>query len=183
MVAFSIGITAILLGFLLTLLIDSRLHRQNILALRFCGGEELARSLSMSFYCINYWLFAFAIMEYYLGFFPLPKSWRIMGGLILFIGVCLRFWAMHSLGQLWSKRCIYVVGVKKVESGPYRWLKHPEYLARIFEGLGLVLMLKAVFCSLLFLPLLGVSAYRLAKIETRQIDDIAQQSLSNTQVG
>jgi methyltransferase len=41
----------------------------------------------------------------------------------------LRYWAIHSLGDRWSTRVIVFSDLAPVTRGPYRYLKHPNYLA------------------------------------------------------
>src|SRR4030095_14407818 len=40
----------------------------------------------------------------------------------------LRWWAIASLGPHWNVRVIVVPGRLAVTAGPYRWLRHPNYL-------------------------------------------------------
>lgn len=39
-----------------------------------------------------------------------------------------RLWVMLSLGRFWTTRVITVPGQPLVRRGPYRWLRHPNYL-------------------------------------------------------
>jgi len=41
----------------------------------------------------------------------------------------LRFWVVRSLGIFWTTRIISLPGTPLVTSGPYRYLRHPNYLA------------------------------------------------------
>jgi methyltransferase len=52
----------------------------------------------------------------------------------------LRWWAIVSLGRRWNTRVIVVPGAPRVVSGPYRWLRHPNYVAVVIEGLALPLV-------------------------------------------
>jgi methyltransferase len=52
----------------------------------------------------------------------------------------LRYWAIASLGRRWNVRVIVVPGAPAVTSGPYRWLRHPNYVAVVLEGLALPLV-------------------------------------------
>lgn len=38
-----------------------------------------------------------------------------------------RLWVIASLGRRWTTRIIVLPGAPLVASGPYRWLKHPNY--------------------------------------------------------
>ena len=45
----------------------------------------------------------------------------------------LRWWAVTTLGDRWSTRVIVVPRERPVTGGPYRFLRHPNYLAVILE--------------------------------------------------
>ena len=39
-----------------------------------------------------------------------------------------RYWIIHSLGDRWTTRVIVMPGAALVTRGPYRWVRHPNYL-------------------------------------------------------
>jgi methyltransferase len=45
----------------------------------------------------------------------------------------LRYWAIRTLGERWSTRVIVLPGAEPITSGPYRYMRHPNYLAVILE--------------------------------------------------
>jgi methyltransferase len=44
-----------------------------------------------------------------------------------------RLWTIASLGQYWTTRVIEVPGAPRVRRGPYRYLRHPNYLIVALE--------------------------------------------------
>ncbi len=64
----------------------------------------------------------------------------------------LRWWAIVTLGPRWNTRVIVIPDAEPVTGGPYRWLRHPNYVAVIVEMLALPLLsgawLTAIFASL-----------------------------------
>jgi len=44
-----------------------------------------------------------------------------------------RVWVIASLGRHWTTRVITVPGAPLVKRGPYRWLRHPNYLIVVAE--------------------------------------------------
>jgi methyltransferase len=44
-----------------------------------------------------------------------------------------RVWVLRTLGPRWTTRIIVVPGERLVESGPYRFIKHPNYLVVVGE--------------------------------------------------
>lgn len=51
----------------------------------------------------------------------------------------LRWWCIKTLGPRWSARVIVMPGLPLVTGGPYRWFRHPNYVAVIVEGAALPL--------------------------------------------
>lgn len=62
----------------------------------------------------------------------------------------LRYWSIATLGPRWNVRVIVVPGEPVVTSGPYRWLRHPNYLAVVIEGFALPLIHGAWLTALVF---------------------------------
>ena len=72
----------------------------------------------------------------------------------------LRWWCITTLGPRWNTRVIVVPGLPLVAGGPYRWFRHPNYVAVVVEGLALPLVhtawVTAVVFTALNIPLLAV---------------------------
>ncbi len=52
----------------------------------------------------------------------------------------LRWWCIAALGPRWNTRVIVVPDLPLVTRGPYRWLRHPNYVAVAVEGIALPLV-------------------------------------------
>ncbi|MBX9397416.1 hypothetical protein K4749_28475 [Streptomyces sp. TRM72054] len=52
----------------------------------------------------------------------------------------LRWWCITTLGPYWNTRVIVVPGARLVGAGPYRFLRHPNYLAVVVEIAALPLV-------------------------------------------
>jgi len=72
--------------------------------------------------------------------------------MILLLGatMALRYWAVASLGPRWTTRVFVLPGAPLVRSGPYRWMRHPNYLAVVLELLALPLIHSAWLTAGLF---------------------------------
>ena len=72
----------------------------------------------------------------------------------------LRWWCISVLGHQWNTRVIVVPGLRLVAGGPYRWIRHPNYVAVVAEGIALPLVHTAWITALVFtvlnIPLLAV---------------------------
>jgi methyltransferase len=64
--------------------------------------------------------------------------------------MALRYWAIASLGERWCTRVIAPPGGGLVTSGPYRWTRHPNYLAVAIEIPALALVHSAWITALSF---------------------------------
>jgi methyltransferase len=69
-----------------------------------------------------------------------------------------RVWVIASLGRFWTTRILTLPGAPLVRRGPYRWVRHPNYLIVAGELAALPLAFGevglAVVFSLLNLPLM-----------------------------
>jgi len=54
--------------------------------------------------------------------------------------MALRYWAIATLGERWNTRVVVVPGDPVVTSGPYRYVRHPNYLAVVVEMFALPLV-------------------------------------------
>lgn len=61
------------------------------------------------------------------------NRWTLLGLALLLLLQLLRYWCVCSLKEYWNTRIILVPGAKVSRRGPYRWLRHPNYLVVIFE--------------------------------------------------
>ena len=82
-------------------------------------------------------------------------AWRINVGLLLVFAAlqAARFWILWTLGPYWTTRIISLPGAPLIRSGPYRYLRHPNYLVVVLEIAVLPLafgawVLAAVFSAL-----------------------------------
>jgi len=75
----------------------------------------------------------------------------------------LRWWCIRTLGPQWNTRVIVVPGLPLVTRGPYRWLRHPNYLAVVVEGIALPLVHTAWLTAVVFTLLNAVllAAFRI----------------------
>jgi methyltransferase len=48
-------------------------------------------------------------------------------------GQALRYWAVLTLGERWNTRIIVIPEAPPIADGPYRYLRHPNYLAVVLE--------------------------------------------------
>ncbi|MEU3450846.1 isoprenylcysteine carboxylmethyltransferase family protein [Streptomyces thermolilacinus] len=65
-------------------------------------------------------------------------GWTMLAAVVA--AQALRWWCVVTLGPRWNTRVLVVPGLPLVAGGPYRWLRHPNYVAVVVEGLALPLV-------------------------------------------
>jgi methyltransferase len=65
----------------------------------------------------------------------------------------LRYWTIATLGRRWNVSVLVLPGVPLELGGPYRFLRHPNYLAVVVEGLVVPFVHCAWLTALLFTAL------------------------------
>jgi methyltransferase len=72
-----------------------------------------------------------------------------------------RYWCIASLGEQWNTRVIVVPGAGRVAArGPYRWLRHPNYVIVAIEGIALPLVYDAWITAVAFTVLNAILLLR-----------------------
>jgi methyltransferase len=74
---------------------------------------------------------------------PAPDALLIAGFVVFAAAKILKLWAMTALGQRWSYRVLVLRGVPLVSTGPYAYLRHPNYVAVFGEIAGFAMMVGA----------------------------------------
>ncbi len=64
-------------------------------------------------------------------------------------GQLLRAWAQQTLGERWTTRILVIRHEQPVESGPFRFLRHPNYWGVVLELLSFPMLFGAWRTSLL----------------------------------
>ncbi|MGH3094845.1 MAG: isoprenylcysteine carboxyl methyltransferase family protein [Streptosporangiales bacterium] len=107
------------------------------------GGVEYGRGHYPPMVALHSGLLVACLAESSLARRPfLPRlGWPMVAAVLASQG--LRWWCVATLGRSWNTRIIVVPGRSLVRRGPYRWLRHPNYLAVVVEGAALPLVRSA----------------------------------------
>lgn len=99
-----------------------------------------------------------------------PSATFILGGLLLFAAAkALRWWAMLALGPCWTFRVIVVPGMPLVAGGPYRYVRHPNYVAVVGELTGIALATGARIAGPLAIAGFGLLMLKRIAVEERAL--------------
>lgn len=58
-------------------------------------------------------------------------DWWFLGAYLVLQGA--RYWVIGSLGRYWTMRIVTLDGAPVVRRGPYRYMRHPNYLVLVLE--------------------------------------------------
>lgn len=80
--------------------------------------------------------------------FYLPLALAMLAALMA--SMALRYWVIVTLGRRWTTRVLCLPGEPVITSGPYRFLRHPNYLAVVVETLALPMVHTAWVTAVVF---------------------------------
>ena len=86
-----------------------------------------------------------------------PRRRPRWGWAVVLLGAtALRVWSIRSLGPAWNVRAAVPADIEPVTSGPYRYIRHPNYLAVILEFAAVPLVAGAWISAVVLSALNGV---------------------------
>ncbi len=103
----------------------------------------------------------------------MPAYWPVPMTLFL-LAQLLRYWAILSLGDYWNTRVLIVPGTTLVRRGPYRYLRHPNYVVVAVEIMTFPLIFGAWVTALVFSALDAALLYIRIKTENRALAELAK---------
>ena len=134
-------------------LAELRVARRNAQWSHERGGREYGGGHYPVMVALHTALLAGCLIEVVLahrGFVP-ALGWPML--VVVVAAQALRWWCIRTLGPQWNTRVVVVPGLPPVRTGPYRWLRHPNYVAVVAEGIALPLVHDAWLTALVFTAL------------------------------
>ena len=114
-------------------LAELAVSRRNVRRLRARGGIEVGAAHYPWMVALHVAFLASCIAEPWLLDRPVRPFLSTGMLIVLAVGMGLRVWTLATLGDRWTTRVMVVPGEVPVTTGPYRFLKHPNYLAVVLE--------------------------------------------------
>ena len=136
--------------------------QRNTRALLQRGAAEIGRAHYPLFVALHTaWLLAIL--------FALPPAAHVYVAPLVayFVLEALRVWTMVSLGRYWTTRIVTMPNTPLVRRGPYRFVRHPNYLIVIGEIALLPLVFGEIWIAVVFSVLNGaLLLWRIRKEES-----------------
>ena len=155
-------------------LVELLLSRRHERLLRARGAVERGRGhypLIVALHAL--WLLSTLVEGLLRGPDP-PAYWPLPLALFLLVQP-LRYWAIFSLGEFWNTRILVVPETKLVRRGPYRYLRHPNYVVVAVEIFTFPLVFGAWVTAVVFSTLNAALLYVRIKSENRALAELAGQ--------
>ena len=113
------------------------------------GGEEYGVRHYQLMVMIHSCFFLSLLLEVFFFEKTIHSLWIVW--LALFVITQLgRIWVIYSLGKYWNTKIIVLPSSKTISKGPYKYLKHPNYLIVTLELLIIPLMFNAYITLICF---------------------------------
>ena len=174
------------------LLLETWRSRRNEAALRAAGGIEPPDDVYAWMRIVYPGIFVAMTLEglshrlFWPPGFSLVRLWpggpavsgadvALAAGLTLFfVAKALKWWAILSLGRYWSFNVLVVPGAPLVTTGPYRFLRHPNYVAVLGEIAGTALIMRAPVTGVLSAVVFGTLLVARIRVEERTLREAAR---------
>jgi methyltransferase len=98
-------------------------------------------------------------------------GWSMLAVVVL--SQALRWWCIATLGNQWNTRVIVVPGLPLVRRGPYRIMRHPNYVAVVAEGFALPLVHTAWVTAVLFTVANAALLRERLRVENQALRELA----------
>ena len=86
----------------------------------------------------------------------------LVGVVLMLVGICIRWLAIHTLGEYFTRRVTILADHRMIRAGLYRYLRHPSYAGFLLGNLGLGLALSNwLSLIIVFVPTLAAALYRM----------------------
>lgn len=99
-----------------------------------------------------------------------PVAGALAAGVGIFAGAkIVKWWAIATLGSRWTFRVLVLPQTPRIVAGPYRFLRHPNYVGVAGELLGVLLMTGAIVSGTIAIVVFGALLAKRIAIEERAL--------------
>jgi methyltransferase len=121
-------------------LLELRISRANQRKVMQAGGNRVAEPHFNAMVLLHTCVIVGAAVEVIVARRPLIPALAIAMGALFVLSNALRWWVIRIMREHWNVEVMNSVPLGVVASGPYRWVRHPNYLAVYIEMISLPLI-------------------------------------------
>ena len=131
-------------------LVELAVSKRNLAWAFAHGGREYGRGHYPAMVLLHFALLVGCVVEVWVFDRPfLPAlGWTMVA--VVLATQALRWWCISTLGRRWNTLIVVIPGLPLVNRGPYRWLRHPNYVAVVIEGIALPMVHTAWITAVTF---------------------------------
>jgi methyltransferase len=161
-------IAGVLVAVFAPMIAEAVYSRRNERALRAAGAvearEDVHHIMQVAYPACFLAMLAEAILRA-----PAGGGQFALGASLFALAKALKYWAIVSLGGRWSFRVLVPPAAPLVAAGPYRWLRHPNYVAVVGELAGTAFMTRAAIAGPLAIAGFAVLLRARTRVENRAL--------------
>ena len=121
-------------------LVELRISRRHQRALAARGASPLPERVFGAMVALHTGILAGAVVEVLALRRPFVLGLAVPALALVALANALRFWVIASLGEHWNVRVVPSSALGVITAGPYRYVRHPNYVAVFVELLALPLV-------------------------------------------
>jgi methyltransferase len=165
----------VMLGMMVTVVTFQRLMelyvaKRNANKLKALGAYEVGQSHYKYMVLVHVSFLISLVVESFFWPKALPGWWPVI--LVVFLALqAFRIWCIWSLGIFWNTRIIVLPGAKRITRGPYRFMRHPNYVIVVLEIITLSLLFQAYLTGVVFTCLKAVLLSVRIPLEEKALQD------------
>ncbi len=123
--------------------------RQNERWMKERGAKEFGQEHYKWIVLLHISFFVALVSEVLIKTKPIHSQWPALL-FLFFILQLARVWVISSLGKYWNTKIIILPGANVVKKGPFKWMKHPNYVIVTFELLIIPIIFQAYMTAIIF---------------------------------
>ena len=131
---------------------EVRFSNRNVARIISEGGSERSSNYLPAVRLLHISWFLAMILEVYLLHRPFVPVLAAIGLVGAVAGQCLRYFSMRALGYRWTVPIMTIPRAPVVDSGIYRYLRHPNWLGVVLE-LALIPLIHSAYLTSIFFSL------------------------------
>jgi len=101
---------------------------------------------------------------------PRVNGLFVAGVIVFALAKAIKYWAIATLGSRWSFRVLVPPDSSLIQSGPYRFMRHPNYVGVMGELVGMAIIARALIAGSLSVLVFAVLIAKRIRVEERALD-------------